>query len=304
MGCFIAHGCISQLPITDGDRVAGFICRIESSLVASNAIETVDSYRLLPFCPVMYGTYDDYGCFVPDKTKTTEILESFFGCDIDDVLKSFSDITYCMIPNEDDLKVLNVLVDKIDDTKQRWMRIHDIPENEKYKFCNRYCLVMEHESVVRNIIDSHTSMMKDILKHVTHKENPDWNDLYDEQWMFFVENGLNVYGAEELNIETVKGLWDYSSLLFPPGQNNTYRGLYANELMMDLFQNYPEMFAHAFDVDLKRDYVDTLKLFSVLQISQINMYINRISGHQFKNWPLWKTLTETYKNLTNDRHGW
>lgn len=304
MGCFISHGCISQLPISGGDRVVGFLCRIESSLEHSNAIEVIDDFNIYPICPILYGKYDDYGSMEPDESPTVKLLEEFFEKDITEILCSFGRLT-SYVCTGDDWEVLQPLIDKHDWSLPRSVRIHQLSEKKDNYFINRYCLLLEHESVVRNIIDSHKPMLEEFYQYIQHSPQSDWDSLYDEQRQFFIDNGLDVYGNKpdpDTNwFDVSKTFSSYANLLFPPQDMNSYRGIYRSRRMMDLFQNYPSMFKHAFDIENKKDYLDTLRFFDVLDVCQLKPFINRLCGTQFENLPLWNTLTSTYQDIIKDK---
>lgn len=301
MGCFSLHGCISQLPISGGDKIVGILCRIHSTLERSNSIELIDDFELLPMCPIIYGTYDDYGSIDPVKSKTTELLEEFFEHDIKSIVDAFTMITIGTISDEDK-QLLQPLLDKRDCSHPRSIRVHEIPENPQLYYMNRWCILLEHESVVRTIIDSHKPMLDKFYYYREKPDESDWSLLYDKQHRYFKDNNLDIYGIGEYDFDIARDLMKYANLLFPTRTYSTYRGIYRSNLMMDLFQNYPDMFEYVFDTDIKDDYVDTLKLFDVLEISQLKLNINRNSGSQFENIKLWDKLTETYSNIIRDKN--
>lgn len=297
MGCFNLQGCISQLPIYDEDRVAGILCRIVGytatsiDYVSSENLQYVDSYKVLPICPIIYGTYDEYGSMYPDKSLTTDLLEKFFGHNIKEVIDAFSDITR-MNWHERYHDILSPLVSK--------RNIRDRVLDSSEYFFNNYCILYEHEDIVKTIIDSNDSMMAYLTRFNDKPEN-NWSDMYNRQRNLFINNGLNKFDAP-VNYDLNLNLNMYSSLLFPPGKNNTYMGIYRDTHMMDLFQNYPDMFKYAFDVNLKEEYLDTLKFYNVLECSQIKMNINRIHGSQFANLDLWNNLMKSYQGVINSKN--
>lgn len=296
MGCFNIQGCISQIPIYDKDRVAGILCRIigntASSIdyVSKDNIQYVDSYEILPICPIIHGTYDEYGSMYPDKSLTSELLEKFFGYKIKEVIDAFSDITH-MNWHERYHDILSPLISK------RNTRCNVLDSSEY--FFNNYCILYEHEDVVKTIIESNDSMMSYLTRFYSKTEN-NWSDMYDIQRDMFINNGLDKFDAT-VNYELFYDLSTskFSSLLFPPGKHNTYMGVYKDTHMMDLFQNYPDMFKYAFDINLKDEYLDTLKFYNVLDNSQIKMNINRNCGRQFANINLWNNLIKSYQGIIN-----
>lgn len=295
MGCYNIQGCISQLPIYDQDRVAGILCRISNysnDYISKENLQYVDDYDILPICPIIYGTYDEYGSMYPDKSLTTKLLEDFFKCDnIKDVIDAFSNINH-MNWHERYHELLYLLISKRKNTVK-------VPDTSEY-FFNNYCILFEHENIVRTIIDSNDSMMA-YLTRFNNRPEDNWSDMYDRQRNMFINNKLDKFDAP-VNYDLNLNLNMYSSLLFPPGNNNTYMGVYTSKHMMDLFQNYPSMFKHAFDTDLKQEYLDTLKFYNVLEHSQIKMNINRSSGSQFANLDLWNNLMKSYQGIINSKN--
>lgn len=299
MGCFNLYGCISQLPITGNDRVAGILCRISSDLDNSFKISYVDNIKLLPMCPIIYGTYDEYGSMIPDKSMTTDILEKFFDRNIQLIIDTFSRMTYLCWdePNE---KILKPLIGKRDWSKPRTVKNFGKEKEEPFRYyMNRYCIVFEHEHIVRKIIESNNDMMKELTRFDNSPES-NWDEMYDIQYNLCVEYGLNKYDAQYKS-EFYRDL-NYCSILFPLQNNNNFRGPYKYEYMMDLFKNYPDMFEHVFNKDFKKEYLDTLKFFNVIMLSNLNMNINRSIGQQYINRNLWKSLMDSYKEVIDRKH--
>lgn len=295
MGCYNIQGCISQLHIYDQDRVAGILCRISNysnDYITKENLQYVDNYDILPICPIIYGTYDEYGSMYPDKSLTTKLLEKFFGCDdIKDVIDAFSNINH-MNWHEKYHDLLYPLLSKR-------KNVIKVPDSSEY-FFNNYCILFEHEGIVKTIIDSNDSMMA-YLTRFNNRHEDNWSDMYDSQRNLFINNELDKFDAP-VNYNLNLNLNMYSSLLFPPGNNNTYMGVYTSKHMMDLFQNYPDMFPYAFDTDLKQEYLDTLKFYNVLKLSQIKMNINRSNGSQFANLDLWNKLMKSYQGVINSKN--
>lgn len=294
MGCFNLQGCISQLPICDQDRVAGILCRIvgynESS---NNDNHLIGDFQYIPMCPIIYGVYDEYGSMIPDKSLTTDILEEFFNTDISTIVDVFSRISLWSW-DESYINILKPLLFKRNNIKD----IPDISSKLSSEFFfNRYCIVYEHESIIRKIIESNDDMMKNLTYRIKRHVEDNWSKMYDEQRAIFINNKLDDINALcNYNIK-----WEDSSLLFPSKHNNIYRGVYASEYMMDLFQNYPDMFHYAFDINLKDEYLDTLKFYNVITHSQIKMNLNRDIGRQFANISLWNDLIPEYQKIINNK---
>lgn len=301
MGCYSIQGCISQLPIHDGDRVAGIFCKIGTSLNYSNILTNI-SYTLEPMCPIIYGTYNDYGGLKPDDSKTKEILETFFENSIDSIISAFVYMTEGCYVYDDMCDILKPLIEKRDTNKIRTIKVYHTNQDDFFNSIehilpNNWCLLLEHEDIIKTIINHHSDLM---ISRNSFDKIPyiDWNELYDIQLNICKENNLDNWYNTDINFELAyEFTTKYQDILFPVNQYTNFRGVYSNNSTMDLFQNYPDMFHFAFDSDLKNEYLDTLKFYNVVKESHINMIINHDTGHQWQNINLWKNLVTVYNEI-------
>lgn len=294
MGCYNLTGTISQLPITHNDRIVGIFCKINSSLDYSNIIHYNGDYSLIPMCPIIYGKYDEYGGIIPDESKTTKILEDFFKTDIQTIIDSFIDIS------TDNMDILSPLLTQRNDNV-RTIKIYpnSEPMSDLELLINHWCLVFEHESVIKTII-------KDANRFLNEKDmrfrdgNYTWESLYNEQIKMFNSIGDFQFNDTYVINSLFSNGVNVHNLIFPTQYKTfIYNGLdFPNQ--MDLFQNYSSMYHYLFNKKLKKEYLDTLKLSYMLKVSHINMYINNDLGHQSYNLSLWKDLLKTYKKVLNN----
>ncbi len=305
MGCYNIQGCISQLPIMEHDRVAGILCKINSSLDYSNIINYVCDYTLIPMCPIIYGEYDEYGGLKPDKSETVNLLEEFFENPINEIINSFVVMT-SLGANNNYGDVLKNLIYKRDMEKPRTIKVYDTPstapKTDNEILSNHWCLVLEHEDVVKTIINNNDDIT---LKGFFGDRIPiKWDKLYDEQLELFKEFNLDKYNNTDINYKLAFDITHkYIDVLFPINDGYIPFSCVMNGYCMDLFKNYPDMFHYAFDKKLKNEYLDTLKFYNVIKTSQIHMYINKDVGQQWQNINLWKNLITIYNEIiTPKRH--
>lgn len=296
MGCFNIQGCISQLPIRCGERVAGIFCKIHSSLDYANIITHVGDYTLEPICPIIYGTCDEYGGLIPDNSYTVKLLEEFFNHDINHVIKEFVKIGN----DSDDLKNL---IEKRNMDEPRTIRVYEIqPKSINNSIdnilLNHWCLVLEHESIIKEIINDVDNCLKDI-----HNFNDMyWETIYNLDRNLCLENGLTKWNNKPV-FSTLRDIikLPYPGLLFPVNPDCfTSSQLFGESLFfMDLFRNYECMFSHMFDLELKQEYIDTIKFQIVINCSHIKLLTNLETGHQYYNGTLWKNLSKVYKQISD-----
>lgn len=300
MGCFNIQGCISQLPIRYGERVAGIFCKIHSSLDYANIITHVGDYTLEPICPIIYGTYDEYGGLNPDTNSyTVELLEKFFNHDINHIIREFTKI------GQDSDNLIN-LIEKRNMDKPRTIRIYEIPQTSIYKtidniLSNHWCLVLEHESIIKEIINDVDNCLKDILYQ--HNLNDIyWETIYNLNRNLCLENGLTKWD----NKPEFSTLYDIIKLPYPglffPVNDDCFTSSHLFEetpYFMDLFRNYECMFSHMFDLELKQEYIETIKFQIVINNSHIKLLTNLETGHQYYNGTLWKNLSKIYKQISD-----
>ena len=310
MGCFNIQGDISQLPIFYGDRVAGILCKIDSGQEYPTHKFCIGEYELKPMCPIIYGEYDDYGGIQNlDDSNMLTILKEFFEQDINIIMKDFASIRTFGCDN-DSLEHLHNLIDKKDNSKIRWRKDEKIEmdddERRKLFITNNFYLVIEHESVVKQIIKEFEIVSKKDFQFYIYKQ-PDWNKLYDIQLNIVKKYNLDKYNTVldfEKRFEIEKYINESKvSFLFP--SNTLYlmtRDLFKSEDgLMYLFREYPEMWKYNFDTNLKSEYLDTLKFYKGLKCMQMHMFINRDYGSQWQNTKGWKRLLKTYKKINDDR---
>lgn len=90
MGCFNSKGCFSRTPIVYGDKVVAFIGLAENDK-ARECDEFAPGMSFTPLTLPIHGIYNDYGSVENIKrTKNVEIIEKFFGKDIDTIFEEVS----------------------------------------------------------------------------------------------------------------------------------------------------------------------------------------------------------------------
>lgn len=90
MGCFNSKGCFSHTPIVYGDKVVAFIGIAENDK-ARECDEFAPGMSFTPLTLPIHGTYNDYGSVENIiKTAAVEIVEKFFGKDIDTIFEEVS----------------------------------------------------------------------------------------------------------------------------------------------------------------------------------------------------------------------
>lgn len=307
MGCFNLKGCISQLPIECNDRVVGIICAIDSSLNRSNGLWNVSNYEFIPACPIIYGTYDDYGSMYPESSKTTEILEGFFKRPIKNIVDAFSGITYLNDDNED-IEILKPLLDLRRTDKIYTMRMYNI-DSAPYKSTrnilqNHWCILLEHESVIKEFIDCSDKYLSSCF--FSEYCTKPWYEQYDEQLEILKEYGLNKWNPDCDIFDVAMNenrLRIYPEILFPLFNSYCLCGcsMFRNELMMDLFQNYPSLYENAFNTEIKNDYVDTLKFYFTLLSCRMKMNIDIDCGYQWENQEMIQRVVNVYKNIIDNK---
>lgn len=95
MGCFNVSGTMSNLTIGSGDKIAFFLLSPTNSHYKVQIGEPTSTFSsndgacvfMQPFCPPIYGEYDDYGGVENIvKTQTTKDLEEYFGNTIESII--------------------------------------------------------------------------------------------------------------------------------------------------------------------------------------------------------------------------
>ena len=90
MGCFNSKGCFSRTPIVYGDKVVAFIGLADNEH-ARECDEFAPGMSFTPLTLPIHGTYNDYGSVENiTRTATVEIVEKFFGKDIDTIFEEVS----------------------------------------------------------------------------------------------------------------------------------------------------------------------------------------------------------------------
>ena len=93
MGCFGTSGFLSRLPILSGQRVVCFIASVHSD--ASIRETYYPDSVVAPYCLPIHGKYDDYGCIKNIvRDANVEVIEKYFGCEIDKILKGVERLLY------------------------------------------------------------------------------------------------------------------------------------------------------------------------------------------------------------------
>ena len=93
MGCFGTSGFLSRLPILSGQRVVCFIASVHSD-TSIRGTYYPDSV-VAPYCLPIHGEYDDYGCIENIvRDANVEVIEKYFGCEINKVLKGIERLLY------------------------------------------------------------------------------------------------------------------------------------------------------------------------------------------------------------------
>lgn len=279
-------GTISQLPIKSNDRVVGIICKIHSSLDYSNVITTFDNYRLESICPILRGSYINEK-FIPDDSYMCQLLEQFFETDITHVLQGFT-----KIDDFGDVYIKN-LIDKRNPSKPHTIHVYDVDEKSINNSINRilsnhWCIVFEHESVINDII-----YMFDEGGHY------DMDTIYHNNREYVIYKGFNKW-KNDVNMHDLSEYLN-SHFIFPLSSEMGLTKLFYDEpYFMDLFTNYKDMYKHMFDIELKDEYIDTLKLYMTLKQSNMYLHMCKPEYELTYNKNLLEKLNNEYYNIINN----
>lgn len=210
MGCFGTSGFLSRLPILSGQRVVCFIASVHSD------VDIRETYYpdsiVAPYCLPIHGKYDDYGCVEKIvRDANIEVIEKYFGCDIEKVLKGVERLLYGKTINE------NIEYWSKDDDwhkKEAEQYKNIIPlengfddygfyKNRKYQ----WTLLFEHEDIYNRIAEMYGTiklkdyrkdaidMFMDIVKRYKELyDNFKISDTYDTKFeKFFLNNMPNMF---------------------------------------------------------------------------------------------------------------
>lgn len=304
MGCFNLKGCISQLPIEYGDRVAGIICKITSGLNYYDCINYVQDYLPIPACPIIWGKYDEYGGITPDEgSKTVKILENFFNKPFDDINDALSRITSHSTLDEsvEVLKPLIELRQSPDVYTKKIVRGTPFYKSDEHILENNWCLLLEHESVIKEFIKWSDKYIEESFFPQYRKGS--WDKQYQEQLEYIKEYKLDEWNSQvNWDISPMNKLKEYPEIFFPI---NTYymsfQAMMHSSDMMDLFRNYPSLHKHAFDPELKDEYLDTLRFYFVMKTCRMRMFIDSDYGYQWQNNEVIKGIVNTYKEIMDGK---
>lgn len=285
MGTYNLNGTISQIPIEQGERVAVFICRIQSSLDSSDILTGLD-YRLWPACPVMYGEYDGYGGFIPDPSHTVGVLSQFFGMDINTVVRCLAGAS--LFPG-----ILRLIEDRTESPVERdprWKTAHDIKDNpftcDRNTITSRWTVVMEHEDVVKTIMKRTDG---------NHPWNTMWRDCTDT----VRELGLDtMYSGTEIPTERLKEF--HMDFIFPVRHDSigmTKMDMMSNGHLMDIFVNYHENYPEMFIPEMKDDYLDTMKFMEGIHYARVEMRMFSGHGYQYHDPNIWREISRVYSKI-------
>lgn len=120
MGCFNVAGGMSNLTIGCKDKVAFFLLSKNKRSYFNNVIGETNLISnegacifLEPYCPPIFGEYDDYGRIENIvRTQTVENLESYFGADIESILSVVFD-QESLNSNFEDSETVDDLTDEL-----------------------------------------------------------------------------------------------------------------------------------------------------------------------------------------------
>lgn len=279
-------GTISQLPIKSNDRVVGIICKIHSSLDYSNVITTFNNYHLEPICPILRGSYINEN-FIPDDSYMCHLLEQFFETDITYVLQGFTKI------GDTGETYIKNLIDKRNPSKPHTIHVYDVDEKSinnsiNHILSNHWCIVFEHESVINDII-----YMFDEGGHY------DMDTIYHNNREYVIYKGFNKW-KNDVNMHDLSEYLN-SHFIFPLSSEMGLTKLFYDEpYFMDLFTNYKDMYEHMFDIELKDEYIDTLKLYMTLKQSNMYLHMCKPEYELTYNKNLLEKLNYEYYNIINN----
>lgn len=115
MGCFGINGAISKLPIVFHDECILFIGLNDTKQEKSILYNGDYISAFTPIALPIYGTYDDYGLIDNIKhDENVEIIENFFNCSIEDIIRIIDDKNYGRYQSAKEKHIYNSLKEKID----------------------------------------------------------------------------------------------------------------------------------------------------------------------------------------------
>ena len=211
MGCFGTSGFLSRLPILSGQRVVCFIASVHSDV--DIRMTFYPDSLVSPYCLPIHGKYDDYGCLEDVvRDANVEVIEKYFGCDIEKVLRGVERLLYGKTikenikywPKTDDewhkeeaeqYKNIVPLENGFDD--------YGFHKNRKYQ----WILLFEHEDIYNRAaemysgikLQDHCKDAVDMFIDVTKRykelyDNFKNSDAYDAKFeKFFLNNMTNMF---------------------------------------------------------------------------------------------------------------
>lgn len=126
MGCFNVMGFHSHLPIVYGNDIVlllGVKSNYEKKKVRHDIVTFAPGGEFTPIALPIFGTYDDYGSITNIiKDKNTEIIEKFFGLDIDKIIGLTDDYMHGRFCSDKDTELYDDMCKKIYDLQDEYYK--------------------------------------------------------------------------------------------------------------------------------------------------------------------------------------
>ena len=322
MGCFNSKGCFSKTPIVYGDKVVAFIGLADNDR-ARECDQFAPGMSFTPLTLPIHGTYNDYGSVENIvRTASVQIVEKFFGKDIDTILKEVS---------SDEFKFDSLLKEVEKKDREFYGRCGYTDMFKDYDKKYSFELVMEHEDIfyamlkTNDIIGSmheyfyHDKRSINILLSEDYDKDLKLWDAYNEifnETFEKVKGSLNEEYSEEEIIDTVKvatrgklreqGLLDRKVATFYPEEDFVIKQVsltsFGNEINSSFYM-YP--FKNIMPTpELKKDSIEFVSL--MFALTGMNMTWG-VSNYCSQDAPYDETiefLEATLKLMKEKRKAW
>lgn len=322
MGCFNSKGCFSKTPIVYGDKVVAFIGLADNDR-ARECDQFAPGMSFTPLTLPIHGTYNDYGSVENIvRTASVQIVEKFFGKDIDTILKEVS---------SDEFKFDSLLKEVEKKDREFYGRCGYADMFKDYDKKYSFELVMEHEDIfyamlkTNDIIGSmheyfyHDKRSINILLSEDYDKDLKLWDAYNETFnetFEKVKGSLNEEYSEEEIIDAVKvatrgklreqGLLDRKVATFYPEEDLVIKQVsltsFGNEINSSFYM-YP--FKNIMPTpELKKDSIEFVSL--MFALTGMNMTWG-VSNYCSQDAPYDETiefLEATLKLMKEKRKAW
>lgn len=322
MGCFNSKGCFSKTPIVYGDKVVAFIGLADNDR-ARECDQFAPGMSFTPLTLPIHGTYNDYGSVENiQRTASVQIVEKFFGKDIDTLFKEVS---------SNEFKFDSFLKDVEKKDREFYGRFGYADMFKDYDKKYSFELVMEHEDIfyamlkTNDIIGSmheyfyHDKRSINILLGEDYDKDLKLWDAYNEifnEKLEKVKGSLNDKFSEEEIIDVVEGatrgklreqgLLDRKVATFWPDEDLVIKHIsltrFGNEINSSFYM-YP--FKNIMPTpELKKDSVEFVSLMFALTGMNMTWGVSNYCSQDAPYDETIKFLEATLKLMKEKREAW